>query len=171
MSHTPERDRAYVEFAATLPTYFAYSVDLELVKIGFSSNVLQRLGTIKTDRPDAGRILLIGWRLGGPLVEAELHEMFSEYRERNEWFHPHASMAEYIDDEGCEGAPPVLSGGEFRITARGYWAARRRLAMVEMEERVVHDFGNGLAFRASMPVMTDAELRLDPALRDSAVAA
>lgn len=162
MTHTPDRDRAYIEYAATLPTYFAYSRALQLVKIGFSSNVRQRLISLKTDRPDAGEIVLIGWKEGGPLLEAELHEAFSLHRERNEWFHPHPSMAEYIDDECNEGEPPVMSNGEFRVSARGYWAARRRLAMVEMKEQVIHDFGNGLEFRALLPVISDPALALDP---------
>lgn len=152
LDHSPERDQAYVEHAETLPVYFAYSEALKLVKIGFSSNVRQRLGSLVTDRPDCGRMFLIGWVLGGPRLEAELHDQFADFHEQREWFYPSPAMAEFIDEEGEEGDPPVLSSGPYRISTRAYWAARRRLAMVTTVEEVVHDFGNGLAFRTQRRV-------------------
>ncbi len=146
--HTPERDQAYVEFAETLPAYFAYSESLDLVKIGFSSNVRQRLTAIPVDRRDAGKLVLIGWQVGGPRLESELHDLFSTAHESGEWFHAVPSIAEYIEDEGDEGEPPIIQG-EFRVTTKGYWSARNRLAMAEASDRVVKDFGGGLVFRAS----------------------
>lgn len=145
--HTPERDEAFVAYAETLPVYFAFSEALKLVKIGFSSNVRQRLTTIPTDRQGAGRMVLIGWMLGGPRVEAQMHDRFAVDVDRGEWFRPTPFMADLIDEDGEEGEPPVLSSGEFRVTSRAYWAARRRLAMTAPVERVVHDFGDGRTFR------------------------
>lgn len=143
-----DRDEAYVAYASTLPTYFAFSEALNLVKIGFSSNVRQRLGTIITDRPEAGRLSLIGWSIGGPALEQELHTRFAASHERGEWFHPTAEMADFLDEEGEEGEPPIMSNGPYRISARGYWAARGRLATTEYQERVVFDFGDGRQLRA-----------------------
>lgn len=143
-----ERDEAYVAFADTLPIYFAHSESLQLVKIGFSSNVRQRFMTIRTDRPDAGKVALIGWAIGGPRLEAELHERFIKHRERGEWFKPAPEMADWLDDNGEDGEPPIMSGGPFRVSSRGYWAARSRLATTVYEERVVVDFGDGRQLRA-----------------------
>lgn len=148
MNNDLDRDEAYVAFAQTLPTYFAYSESLKLVKIGFSSNVRQRLMTIRSDRPEAGKVSLIGWALGGPQLEAELHELFSAVRERGEWFTPTPAMADWLDDNGEDDEPPIMTGGPFRISARGYWAARARLATTVYEERVVVDFGDGRQLRA-----------------------
>lgn len=143
-----ERDEAYVAFAETLPIYFAYSEALRLVKIGFSSNVRQRLMTIRSDRPDAGKLALVGWAIGGPRLEAEIHELFAPFRERGEWFTPAPSMADWLDENGEDDEPPIMSSGPFRVSSRGYWAARSRLATTIYEERVVVDFGDGRQLRA-----------------------
>ncbi|WP_167131961.1 GIY-YIG nuclease family protein [Paramicrobacterium chengjingii] len=150
-----DRDEAYVAYADTLPAYFAYSSALELVKIGFSSNVRQRLVTIRSDRPEAGKIALLGWAIGGPQLEAELHERFSEHREHGEWFLPAAEMADWLDDNSEEGEPPIMSSGPFRVSGRGYWAARAHLATTSYQERVVVDFGDGRQLRVREFVKPD----------------
>ena len=147
MTHTPERDAAMVAFAETLPTYLAFSETLQLVKVGFSTNVRQRLASIPSDRRDAGKMALIGWAHGGPALEAELHDRFAVAHERGEWFHPHPSMADFIEEECEAGDPPIIANAEFRISTRGYWAARGRLGATEESERVVFTFPDGRAFR------------------------
>lgn len=145
--HAPERDEAYVAYAETIPVYFAFSESLRLVKIGFSTNIRQRLASIPSDRRAAGPMCLIGWLPGGPRVEAELHDRFASHAEKGEWFYPAPDMADFLDEEGETDEPPVLSNGPFQVSSRGYWAARRRLALAESVERVVHDFGGGRTFR------------------------
>lgn len=146
--NTPERDRRYIEFADTLPVYFAYSETTHEVKIGFSSNVRSRIATLNSEGQWDGRrkVVLVGWLLGGPRVEAELHEMFADTRNQGEWFTPTPAMADVIAEFGGKGEPPIMKHPEFRVLTIGYWAARKRLDRVIREERVVHDFGDGVAF-------------------------
>ena len=148
-AHTPERDEEYVAYADTLPTYVAFSEALSLVKIGYSTNVRQRLGSLITDRPNAKRLELVGWAFGGPRLETELHERFAHAHEKGEWFHPVPEMADFIEEEGEEGEPPVFANGPFRVNTKGYWSARRRLAGATRVERVVWDFGGDRALRAT----------------------
>lgn len=54
------------------------------VKIGFSSQINTRLGTLQTANPERMELLLV--IPGTPQTERFFHELFSEFRIRGEWF-------------------------------------------------------------------------------------
>lgn len=167
IEHTPERDHELIEFADTLPVYFAYSEEARLVKIGFSSNIRTRINGLNTASqavPGRGRVVLIGWLIGGPALESELHEMFDEYRVDGEWFTPSPEMASVINEYGGKGEPPIVQHRKFRVTTTSYWGARRRLDEMVSQTRVVHRFPDGTEFvtQQDVPIPTERKSMLRP---------
>lgn len=167
IEHTPERDSAFIEFADTLPVYFAYSEEARLVKIGFSSNIRSRISNLNSysqSRGGRGRVVLVGWLIGGPALEAELHEMFDDHRVDGEWFNPSPEMAAVISEYGGTGEPPIVQHRKFRVTTTSYWGARRRLDEMTSQTRVVHTFPDGTEFvtQQDVPVPTERKSMLRP---------
>lgn len=64
--------------------YFIEAVGLDLVKIGYTDELIRRFKEIRTSCPVA--IRLIGFRSGGRRLEAKLHRDYADYRSVGEWF-------------------------------------------------------------------------------------
>jgi hypothetical protein len=64
--------------------YFAYCSTLDAFKIGFSSNVTNRIRQLQTGRAD--KLLLCALLPGCRHVEKSLHSMFAGSRMHGEWF-------------------------------------------------------------------------------------
>jgi hypothetical protein len=132
--HTPELDRAYLDFAETIPVYFALSGATDEVKIGFSSDVRARIRLLNNEGRFTGRtgVALLGWMRGGPRLEEEFHALFAEHRTKGEWFKSVPEMADVLAQRGFQGEPPIVKNPAFRVLTFGYRAARNRVAQVDV---------------------------------------
>ncbi len=74
--------------------YFICSGDL--IKIGTTTCLPERLQAIQTSSPDAPEILLVV--PGGLTEEKQVHALFREDRVRGEWFRPSQRLIQFIDD-------------------------------------------------------------------------
>jgi hypothetical protein len=66
----------------------------DMVKIGYSRNVGQRLAQIRTSNP--GAVRLVATLPGGAAEEKALHQRFAEFRSNGEWFHRRGAMRRWI---------------------------------------------------------------------------
>jgi hypothetical protein len=73
------------------------------IKIGFSTNILNRFNTIKTSIPD--QIKLLGYMSGSMKLEKELHKKFRVLWKKGEWFHCDRVLIDFINEhnEMCIG--------------------------------------------------------------------
>lgn len=74
--------------------YFMQNGRRRVVKIGYSGDHIERLGSLQAASPD--RLRLIATIPGSPAVEAELHKRFRAYRVTGEWFRLEGELAEYV---------------------------------------------------------------------------
>lgn len=68
--------------AGTHQVYFIYCAGM--VKIGTTSRLVRRLGELQVGSPFPSQTVLL--IRGGRLTEDYMHFLFSEYREKGEWF-------------------------------------------------------------------------------------
>jgi hypothetical protein len=64
--------------------YYIEAEGLNLVKIGYSTDPLGRIGALQEQSPVAMRLL--GTCIGDRKLEHQLHRRFADYRQRGEWF-------------------------------------------------------------------------------------
>ena len=64
------------------------------IKIGHSFDAKKRLRSLQTGHPD--KLVLLGSFYGSQYDEHKLHEEFTSYRLRGEWFHPVERLIEKI---------------------------------------------------------------------------
>ena len=81
-----EKDMGYV--------YFAQMHRVGPIKIGFARNVKKRIGHLQTHSPF--EIVLIHKTPSTVKEEKQVHEKFSKWRIRGEWFHPSDEIFDYI---------------------------------------------------------------------------
>lgn len=95
------RDRREAEQAKTHEVYFLYACGR--IKIGVSNHALRRV--MREISPCCPAPLhLIGTIPGGPILEARLHERFSDSAMRDEWFFLDPELREYLcEDRGRAG--------------------------------------------------------------------
>jgi len=74
--------------------YFVQAESLGRIKIGTSSNVAVRFGTLRTSSPD--KLNLLGVIPGDCTVERALHKRFADERLHGEWFTPSERLVSYI---------------------------------------------------------------------------
>jgi hypothetical protein len=74
--------------------YFVQSCSGGPVKIGTATNPQKRLRQLQTANPDELYLRLAV--PGGGAVEASLHEHFSEYRVRGEWYEPEGTLLDLL---------------------------------------------------------------------------
>lgn len=74
--------------------YFMQNGRRRVVKIGYSGDHVERMGSLQAASPD--RLRLIATIPGSPAVEAELHRRFRAYRVTGEWFRLEGELAEYV---------------------------------------------------------------------------
>lgn len=74
--------------------YFAYNADTQLVKIGVTINLPQRMTQLVSDYP---RIELLGVMSGSFSEKTSLHDRFAQNRiRRTDWFRDCDNLREYI---------------------------------------------------------------------------
>jgi hypothetical protein len=73
--------------------YFVRGVRSGLIKIGFTTNLKNRLSGLRTG---AGEIELLATIPGDRLIERAMHHRFSALRQFGEWFSPEVEIMEYI---------------------------------------------------------------------------
>jgi hypothetical protein len=76
-----------------LKTYFIQGEVTRLIKIGRSVDPYARLRDLQKSSPDALRMLAII----DQDYEAILHNRFSKYRVRDEWFSPARELVDFIE--------------------------------------------------------------------------
>jgi hypothetical protein len=81
------------------------------IKIGISDDLPRRLSKMQADCPF--EMIVLGIMPGGVEEEMALHERFSAFRIRGEWFWPARELANYVSDlnppERRETPPAVMS--------------------------------------------------------------
>ena len=91
-------------------TEFVYAIECRgHVKIGVSVNPKSRAGKVSADCPF--ETVLRGFVPGGYDLEHDLHERFSEYRVKGEWFLLRGDVAEWVEalpmEEPKPGRTPI----------------------------------------------------------------
>lgn len=89
--YTEDGSFIYDDYGNELPSrfirpvvYFIEAVGLDLVKIGYSEELIRRFKEIRTSCPVPVR--LIGFLDGNRAAEAALHHQYAKYRAEGEWF-------------------------------------------------------------------------------------
>ena len=80
-----QESRGCVTVSKTELAYLVYSPTCGYYKIGYSSNVLERINRLGTTTP--GGVILIATYYGGRELEQKLHRQLKEYRCNGEWFY------------------------------------------------------------------------------------
>lgn len=87
-----------------MPVYFIRAGDTEMVKIGWSQDVPQRVAAIQTGCPVEVRVIRI--LDADRRAEARLHRQFAECRQRGEWF---SFSSDMLGDVGLADLPLPVS--------------------------------------------------------------
>lgn len=66
-----------------------------VVKIGFSTNLIERERSLRTARPE--NAFICKFVEGAPAKEREFHKRFAEYRLNGEWFDVRGKLAKYLE--------------------------------------------------------------------------
>jgi len=74
--------------------YFVQSIATQLVKIGTTKCLAQRLNGLRIEA--GGDVDVLGVAKGGRPEETSLHEHFQHLHVKGEWFRPEAELLEYI---------------------------------------------------------------------------
>ena len=77
-------------------TYIVLNPSNKQIKIGKTTNIDQRLNTLRTANPDITLLLLLPSKY---ITEAELHNKFSTYRNDREWFFYTKEIQEFVDKQ------------------------------------------------------------------------
>lgn len=85
LEHEPDRT-TYVYFVQALPS--------RNIKIGKAENVAYRMSSLLCGTWEELR--LVGWRVGGLVLEREIQRRFASALIRREWFCPSLELIEYI---------------------------------------------------------------------------
>jgi len=73
--------------------YFIEAVGLDLVKIGYTEELIRRFKEIRTACPV--KIQLVGFLNGDRSAEAHLHRQYKDYRAEGEWFRVSQQTLDY----------------------------------------------------------------------------
>jgi len=74
--------------------YFIQGAGSGLIKIGFASNLKQRLSALKTGSPVP--LTILAHRPGDEEEEAWLHSQLAAHRAHGEWFQPHEDVLRHV---------------------------------------------------------------------------
>lgn len=110
--------RKELRLMSTVPVYFAQAERNNEVKIGFSTNVSNRLYMLGNQRFTTMRLL--GWIPGGPKVEREMHAKFAEFALGHEWFEPAPELLTFAESSLRHDEPVNVISKYGRITDAGY---------------------------------------------------
>ena len=78
--------------------YFVLHKKYNAIKIGFSSDVDDRLSSIRMACPVYNAIKLLFWFEGGSKEEAEFHRRFRLYRLDGEWFELEGELRVFVEE-------------------------------------------------------------------------
>jgi len=110
--------RKELRHISTVPVYFAQADRTGEIKIGFSTDVHNRLYLLGNLHSTA--MALLGWVPGGPKVEREMHAKFAVFALGREWFSPAPEVMSFIAASTRHDAPPTVLPKYGRITDMGY---------------------------------------------------
>lgn len=74
--------------------YFIQGENGGPIKIGYTDKIANRLKQMQTGNPD--NLVLLHLTSGGKIMEEQLHNQFSEYHYRGEWYYPAKEILDYI---------------------------------------------------------------------------
>ena len=80
--------------------YLVAAPDANMVKIGWTTNLRQRMSALQTGCPE--RLLLIGSVPGRQYQEREIHKLFAPLRARGEWFRYTDEIDRYFAYISCD---------------------------------------------------------------------
>lgn len=86
--------------------YFVQGITSRRIKIGFSTNILNRLEALGTSCPE--QLRLLGAISGTMAAERALHARFASFRVKGEWFENRAELVAYIEIVMADPARMVL---------------------------------------------------------------
>lgn len=78
-----------------MAVYFILNVDKDLIKIGYSFKVAERLKQLSKQSEES--LTLLGVMSGDHNAEQELHTLFDENRVNGEWFRSNNELLHFID--------------------------------------------------------------------------
>jgi hypothetical protein len=110
--------RKELRYIAKVPVYFAQASRTGEVKIGFSTQVHNRLYSLGNLR--WSEMTLLGWIPGGPKRERKMHAKFDEFALGAEWFEPAPELLEFAKTSTRHDDPTDVLPKYGRITDRGY---------------------------------------------------
>lgn len=110
--------RKELRHIAKVPVYFAQAERTSEIKIGFSTNVDNRMYQLSNQRWT--NVTLLGWIPGGPKVEREMHQKFAEFSIGGEWFSPAPDLLSFIATSTRHDEPVWVPPKYGRITDMGY---------------------------------------------------
>lgn len=116
--HALKTIRKELRHISKVAVYFAQADRTGEIKIGFSTNVHNRLYLLGNQR--WATMTLLGWVQGGPKVEREMHQKFAEFALGGEWFSPAPELLEFISTSTRHDEPIDVLSKYGRITDRGY---------------------------------------------------
>lgn len=85
---------AQPQLEAACSVYFIEAVGLDLIKIGYASDVGRRFRALQAG--SAAPLKLLGTMRGGPQAECALHDKLAEHRSHGEWFRKCALIEDLI---------------------------------------------------------------------------
>jgi hypothetical protein len=118
--------------------YFALNKTTDLIKIGYSANVIQRLSQLRAKKND---VVLLGCVMGDRQIEKQMHEWFFRFHSTGEWFQNVPEIHQYVEEHKL---PPRLVVAEhawmsFKDDYHGKSVSREminRLVALANEKRV-----------------------------------
>lgn len=140
--------------AAKSRVYFVQNTRTSQVKIGYSSEVRKRIGSLQTATPD--RLILIRLIDGGPRTEAWLHKKFSNLHVRGEWFEYHDDMLVVCPPDELPQRAKVVQRRDIRLTLRERTVSAERLgAEIGLTaQQVVFSLSSGLSEDEAQSVLS-----------------
>lgn len=103
--HPAARQQGFMENVDGMPNntpsyelvYAIQSVNFKTVKIGYSTDVNQRLGSLQSGSPD--ELKIIGCWLGTEADERQIHQQFAHCRMHREWFYPSKELLQLVSEK------------------------------------------------------------------------
>ncbi len=123
--------------------YFIENLETKHIKIGFTTDIKNRLSNLQTSSPYELKVLAVCE--GNDKTEKELHIKFNDYHTRGEWFNPNKELIDYISQ-----FPPYKSDNK----QHGNLASLRKQKKMSMEEV-------GKKMKISKQAVSDIEKRYE----------
>lgn len=116
--------------------YFVQAATIELIKIGITQDVDQRLSVMRAQSPDKLRVLGVIEDRDPRGLEVALHTGFAHLRSHGEWFRPEPDLLAYIKENA------VVRDCDWTPTQAQLAAVQQRFAHLAFNRQQI---GNGLS--------------------------